>query len=69
MLVLSMGPSGDLPDLLNELVLGKRSLQGLDLVALGFEDVLTALVDVFQEQDLDVCCLKRFELLCAGLVC
>lgn len=64
-----MGPSGNLPDLLNELLLGKRSLQGLDLVALGFEDVLATLVDVFQEQDLDVCCLKGLELLCAGLVC
>lgn len=66
---MKLGPPGNLPDLLDELLLRKRSLQGLDLVALGLEDVLATRVDIFQEQDLDVCCLEGLELLCAGLVC
>lgn len=69
-LVSSVGscPSGDLPDLLNELLLRKRSLEGLNLVALGLENILATLVDVFQEQNLDVCCLKGLQVPCAGLV-
>lgn len=69
-LVSSIGPcpSGDLPDFLNELLLRKRSLEGLNLVALGLENILATLVDVFQEQNLDVCCLKGLQVPCTGLV-
>lgn len=43
-----------LPDFLNELILGKRSLQSFDLIALARENIPSGLVDILQQQDLDI---------------
>lgn len=45
----------DSPDLLDQLVLWQRRLQGFHLVALLGQDVLTALIDILQQQNLDIC--------------
>ena len=50
-------------DLLDELVLGQRGLEGLDLVALASQNFAAALVDVLQQQDLDILGVKGLELL------
>lgn len=42
------------PDFLNELILGKRSLQSFDLIALARENIPSGLVDILQQQDLDI---------------
>ena len=44
----------NIPNLLNELVLGQRGLESLDLVALGSQDLLSSDIDVLEEQDLDI---------------
>jgi hypothetical protein len=50
-------------DLLNELVLGQRSLESLNLVALLSQDVLASDVDVLEQQDLDILGVEGLELL------
>jgi len=57
---------GYAPNLLDELVLGQRSLEELNLVPLASENVSARLVHVFQQQDLDVPGVERFELLGVG---
>lgn len=58
-----------MPDLLDELGLGQGALMSFDLIALASEDILPALVDILEQEDLDVLCLKGlkrlFLLLCA----
>jgi len=51
------------PNLLNQLVLGQRSLLEFDLVALALQDILASLVDIFQEQDLDILSVEGLEML------
>ena len=50
-------------DLLNELFLGQRGLEELNLVTLGLEDILTGLVYILEEQDLNVLSVEGLELL------
>jgi hypothetical protein len=54
-------------DLLDQLVLGERALESLDLVLLSLEDGLAGLVDVLEEQDLNVLGVEGLELLGLGL--
>lgn len=53
----------DSPDSLNELVFRQRRLEGLDLVALLPEGVLTRLIDIFKQQDINVLGVKGLQLL------
>jgi hypothetical protein len=43
------GHFANIPNLLNELVLRERGLEGLNLVALGLENLLTADIDVLEK--------------------
>ena len=54
------------PDLLNELVLGKRGFQSLDLVSLVGEYVSARLVDILEQQNLDVLGVEGLESLCGA---
>nr|POE56575.1 hypothetical protein CFP56_33547 [Quercus suber] len=54
------------PDLLDQLVLRERTLEGFDLVALLGEDVAAGLVDVLEQQDLDVLGVERLQLFGRG---
>lgn len=49
------------PDLLNQLVLGERGLESLNLVALAPQDLLAADVDILQKQDLNVLSVEGLE--------
>lgn len=51
------------PDLFNQLVLWQRRLKTFNLVALSGQDILTTLIDIFQQQDLDVLGVERLQLL------
>ena len=51
----------NIPNLLNELVLGQRGLDSLDLVALGPQDLLSGDIDVLEKQDLDILGVERLE--------
>jgi hypothetical protein len=57
------GRGKDSPNLLDELVFWQRSLEELDLVALGLEDIPSRLVHVLEKQDLDVLGVEGLELL------
>jgi hypothetical protein len=43
------GYFANIPNLLNELVLGERGLESLDLVALGPQDLLSGDIDVLEK--------------------
>jgi len=51
----------DFTNLLNELVLGQRGLESLDLVALSSQDLLSSDIDVLEKQDLDILGVERLE--------
>ena len=62
----SMRVLSDIPDLLNQLILGQRRLESLDLIALLSQNVLTSDVDVLEEQNLDILGVEGLELLGRG---
>lgn len=51
----------NIPNLLNELVLGQGGLESLDLVALGSQNLLSSYIDVLEKQDLDILGVERLE--------
>jgi hypothetical protein len=57
------GYFANIPNLLNELVLGKRGLESLDLVALSLQDLLSSYIDILEKQNLDVLCVEGFQVL------
>ena len=56
----------DIPNLLNQLILGQRRLESLDLIALLSQDVLASDVDVLEQQNLDILGVEGLELLGRG---
>lgn len=54
------------PDLFDELILGQRGLEELDLVALLGEDIAAGLVHILEQQDLDVLGGKGLEMFGIG---
>ena len=54
------------PNFLNKLILGKRGLQGLNLISLFPQDVLACGVHVLQKQNLDILCVEGLKQLFGG---
>ena len=57
------GYFANIPNLLNELVLRKRGLESLDLVALGLQNFLSSDIDILEKYNLDVLGVEGLEVL------
>jgi hypothetical protein len=53
----------NIPDLLNELVLGERGLESLNLVALSLQDLLSSNIDILEKQNLNVLGVEGLQVL------